>query len=150
MPSRTPVEIADEASRKRAWLLALGAIVFAVGQALSAPPFRFTPDAGLYHSRGIFWIVNVILLLALLATGGGLLNSAQVRALMNDEVSRMNYHTSAILGFWIAMIVGLGLYIVPPVKGLTGQQAVYLVVTAGVFVASMAFSFLELRAHRDE
>jgi hypothetical protein len=150
MPSRTPVEIADRISRRRAWLIVLGASVFVFAQALSAPPFRSVADQGLYRSRALMWMLNVIALLALLATGGGLLNSAQIRALVNDEVSRMNYHTSAIIGFWTAMIVGLVLYVIPPVSNFSGQQAIYLVVTAAVFISSVAFAALELRAHRDE
>ena len=149
MQSRTPVEIADQFSRKRAWMVAVAAIVFAAGQVLGLPPFH-TADPSLHRARSLMWMLNTVLLLALLATGGGLLNDRQIRSLVNDEVSRMNYRTSLISGFWVAMAVGLGLYLFPIFGEFTGPQAAYVIVTPAVFVASLAFSFLELRAHRDE
>lgn len=149
MESRTPVELADQFSRKRAWMVAAAAIVFAGGQLLGLPPFH-TADASLHSARSLLWTLNTALLLAILATGGGLLKDRQVRALANDEVSRMNYRTSVISGFWVAMAVGLGLYLFPTFGAFTGPQAAYVIVTPAVFVASLTFSILELRAHRDE
>jgi hypothetical protein len=95
------------------------------------------------------WTVNVILLLAFLATGGGILTNREIRALVNDEVSRLNYKTSVVAGFWVAMITALAIYLIPGLDHFTGRQAVYVMVTSSVAVASITFSYLELRAHRD-
>lgn len=149
MDSRNLVEIADRNSRKRAIIVAAGAIVFVAGQALGGPAFTDHADKSLHLSRTIMWSVNVILLLAFLATGGGLLNNPQIRALVNDEVSRANYRTSAVTGFWVAMTSALVLYLVPAFAALTGKQTLYLVLTLSVAVASLMFAYLELRAHRD-
>jgi MFS family permease len=149
MQSRTPVEIADQFSRKRAWMVAAAAFVFAAAQLLGLPPFH-SVDVSLHNTGSLMWMLNTVLLLALLATGGGVLNDRQIRALVNDEVSRMNYRTSLISGFWVAMAMGLALYLFPIFRAFTGPQAAYVIVTPAVFVASLAFSFLELRAHRDE
>jgi hypothetical protein len=149
MQSRTPVEIADKNSRRRAIIVAAGTIVFVVGQLLSRTEFRSQADTGLYLSRSIMWSVNVILLLAFLATGGGILNNREIRALVNDEVSRLNYKTSVVAGFWVAMTMALAIYLIPGLDHFTGRQAVYVVVTSSVAVASIVFSYLELRAHRD-
>lgn len=149
MESRTPVEIADKNSRRRAVIVAAGAIVFVLGQLLGRTEFRDQTDTGLYLSRSIMWTVNVILLLAFLATGGGILTNREIRALVNDEVSRLNYKTSVVAGFWVAMTTALAIYLIPGLDHFTGRQAVYVVVTSSVAVASIAFSYLELRAHRD-
>ncbi len=149
MQSRTPVEIADRYSRKRTALVAAAAIVFVVGQLLGGPFFGSGPETAPHLTRGVVWTVNVIVLLLLLATGGGLLNDRQIRALVNDEISRKNYRTSVVAGFWIAMTTAMVLYIVPAFNHFTGREAVYIVVTASVAVASLAFAYLEHRAHRD-
>ena len=149
MEPRTTVEIADRNSRRRAVIVATGAIVFVIGQVMGRTEFRDTTDTGLYLSRSIMWTVNVILLLAFLATGGGLLTRREIRELVNDEVSRLNYKTSVVAGFWVAMTTALGIYLIPGLDHLSGRQAVYVVITSSVAVASIAFSYLELRAHRD-
>ena len=149
MDSRDLVEIADRNSRKRAIIVAAGAIVFVAGQLLGGPAFRDNADRSLYIARNTMWSVNVILLLAFLATGGGLLNSKQIRALVNDEVSRANYRTSVVAGFWVAMISALVFYLMPAFAWMTARQSLYSVITLSVAVTSLAFAYLELRAHRD-
>lgn len=149
MESRDLVEIADKNSRKRAIIVAAGAIVFVAGQLLGGPAFRENADQSLYSARNIMWSVNVILLLAFLATGGGLLNNPQIRALVNDEVSRANYRVSVIIGFWVAMTSALVLYLVPAFAWMNAKQCLYSVLTLSVAITSLAFAYLELRAHRD-
>jgi len=149
MESRNLVEIADRNSRKRAIIVAAAAIVFVAGQAMGGPAFTDTADRALHNMRTGAWALNVVLLLAFLATGGGLLNNPQIRALVNDEVSRANYRTSIVAGFWVAMTSALVLYLVPAFATLTGRQTLYLVLTLSVAVASLSFAYLELRAHRD-
>jgi hypothetical protein len=41
------------------------------------------------------------------------------------------------------------LYLVPSFNAIGGKDAIYIVVTLSVAVASLSFAFLELRAHRD-
>jgi drug/metabolite transporter (DMT)-like permease len=147
MQSNT-VERADKISRKRAILIAAAGVVFVAGQILGHPFFDTGPS-DLQISRRIAWAVNAVLLLALLATGGGILNSREIRMLVNDEISRMNYKTSVIVGFWVAMTCALLLFAVPAFVSFTAHQAVYLIVTAAVATASLTFAWLEYRAHRD-
>jgi hypothetical protein len=143
------VEIADKISRKRSILIAAAAVVFIVSQVLGHPFFDTSGAPDLRVSRRIVWAVNAVLLLALLATGGGLLNRREIRYLVNDEVSRMNYRTSVIAGFWVAMTSAMLLFAVPAFASFTAHQAVYVIVTLAVTVASLAFAYLEYRAHRD-
>lgn len=143
------VERADKISRNRAILIAVAAVVFVAGQILGHPFFDTTGPSDLHISRRIAWAINAVLLLALLATGGGLLNSREIRMLVNDEISRMNYRTSVTLGFWVAMTCALLLFAVPAFMSFTAHQAVYVIVTAAVTTASLTFAWLEYRAHRD-
>ena len=144
MPSQSPVEIADRVSRRRAAVVAAAVIAFVLIH-VALRPFGFsTPRAGVD-----WWAVNAAVLLAGLATGGGLLNRRQIQVLVNDEVSRDHYRTSVGVGYWIAMTAAFGLYLLPSFHHLSARDAVYAIVTPAVAVALLAFSYLEYRAHRD-
>lgn len=148
MQSRTPVEIADQYSRKRAAGVAAAAIVFLAIQLVARPFFLSGPETA--HPVQIdLWAVNAAVLLLLLATGGGLLNSRRIRSLVNDEVSRANHRTAVLAGYWVAMTTAMGLYVFPRFASLTVRAAVYVVVTPSIVVALLAFAYLEHRAHRD-
>jgi protein-S-isoprenylcysteine O-methyltransferase Ste14 len=148
MHTKSPVEIADRVSRKRAKGVALAAIAFVVIQAIIRP--FLAADSGSTHQTTIdWWAVNAVVLLALLATGGGLLNTRNIRALVNDEVSHTHYRTAVVAGYWVAMTTAMGIYFVPRLEGVTARNAAYLIVTSSVVVALLVFSYLELRAHRD-
>jgi hypothetical protein len=96
-----------------------------------------------------WWAVNAIALLAVLATGGGVLNARRVRALVHDELSRSHLRTAVIGGYWVAMGLGMLLYLAPWFRHFTSRQAIYLVVTGSVVVPLVTFAFLERRAHAD-
>jgi hypothetical protein len=100
-------------------------------------------------ARTDLWAVNAVLLLAVLATGGFLLNRRSVRELVNDEVARANYRTAVAAGYWVAMVTAMGLFLLPSSRGLAAREAVYVIVSSSVVVALLAFSYLEHRAHRD-
>jgi hypothetical protein len=72
-----------------------------------------------------------------------------VRELVNDDISRDHSRTGAAAGFWMAMIVALGVYLLPVGRTLTAREATYLVVTPATGVALLVFAWLEARAHRD-
>jgi hypothetical protein len=148
MHAKSPVEIADQLSRKRAKVIALATVMFLVAQ-VGNNPFL---NADHLHSLKInFWALNAILLLIGLATGGTLLKRRNVRMLMNDELTQSHLRTSMATGFWTAMATAMGLYWFALLfsKQLTGEEAIYLVVTASVSAALLTFSWLEHRALRD-
>jgi len=149
MESRTPVDIADRMSRRRAIGVAIAAIVFLLIQFVTRPVFISGPHSA-PSAKIDMWAVNAIVLLLLLATGGGLLNRRKIQALINDEVSRANYRTSVIAGFWVAMAGAMALYVVPRFATFSGREVIYLIVTATLGVALLTFSWLEHRAHGDE
>jgi hypothetical protein len=149
MQSGTPVEIADIYSRKRAIIVAAAAIVFVVAQLIVRPFIDGWPGASAHSWRSSMWALNAILLLALLATGGGILNRREIAVLVNDEVARSNYRTSVVAGFWVAMATAMGLYFLPTFEKFAAVGAIYIIVTASITAALLVFSYLELRAHRD-
>jgi len=147
MSSKSPVEIADQVSRKRAFLVAAAAVVFL--SHVVARPFLAGGLDTAHHARTDLWAINAVLLLAILATGGFLLNSRKVRVLLNDEVARSNYRTAVVAGFWVAMTASMGLFVVPAFQGLVAREAVYIIVSSSLVAALLTFSLLEYRAHRD-
>jgi hypothetical protein len=148
MQNSSPVELADRVSRRRAIGIALAAGVFLLIQVVARPVFLDAPETASI-SRVTTWAVNAILLLLLLFTGGGLAYKSEVRALVNDEISRNNYKSAVTLGFWIAMSIAMVMYAFAGDTGFTAREAVYIIVTPSVGLALLAFSWLELRAHRD-
>lgn len=147
MQSKSPVEIADRVSRRRAGGIAAAAAVFLIVQVIARPFFGSALDTA-HRATVDMWAINAGVLLLLLATGGGLLLNRQVRSLVNDEVSRSHYRTAVGAGYWVAMVTAMGLYVLSGFTTVTGREAVYLIVTSSLAVALLAFSYLEYRAHR--
>jgi hypothetical protein len=140
------VDIADQRSRKRAVIAAAAVIVFLGSQVLANPFFGGEPSSARLLTPHVMWAVNAVILLLILATGGGLLGRREIRALVNDEVSRSHSRTATVIGYWVAMATAMGVYVFPPADG---RAAVYLVVTSSVAVAVLTFAYLENRAHLD-
>jgi hypothetical protein len=140
------VELADRYSRKRAIIAVVAALVFVGVQAFTRPGVFGT---GVPATRIDWWAVNAIVLLAMLATGGGILNGRGVRALVHDELSRGHLRTAVVAGYWVAMGLGLFLYLAPWFQGFTARQGVYVMVTGSVVVSLLTFAVLERRAHSD-
>ena len=149
MQSRSPVELADRVSRKRAIGVAIAAGVFLMIQVVTRPAFTGEPETARHLSRAIMWAVNAAALLLLLFTGGGLMQKKEIRALVNDEVTRTHCRSAVAVGYWISMIIAMGLYAFAGAGDITAREAIYLIVTPSVCLALLVFSWLELRAHRD-
>jgi hypothetical protein len=144
MTTRDSIEIADARSRKRARLLVVATVVFVGAQFMASAVSRDIPVSGV---RQGMWALNAIALLLLLATGGGWLQKRELRRLVHDEVSRSNCRSGMNVGFWIAMLAALAVYLVPS-GGLTSAETSYLIVTLSTAGALGTFAALELRAHR--
>ena len=145
---QSPVEVADKVSRKRALAVAIAAGVFLLIQVVTRPVFNSEPDTA-HLSRLIMWALNAAALLLLLYTGGGLMQKREIRALVNDEITRANSRSAVNVGYWIAMTIAMGLYALAGYRDLTAREAIYLIVTPSVGIALLAVSWLELRAPRD-
>lgn len=143
--NQTPaVDTADTYSRKRAALLVVAVAAFVVIHGILRPFFYTGSRDGID-----WWAITVAVLLGVLATGGGLLNARQIRALVHDDVSRSHTRTASSIGYWVAMIAAMTVYLVPITRVQTGREAIYVVVTSSLVAALLAFSYLEFRAHAD-
>jgi hypothetical protein len=142
-------ETADRLGRKRARILPLFAIFFLMQQAgyFSGP----NVDTGrpVDYIRMAGWLTMSIVLLFALATGGYWFRSREVRALMNDEVSRAHRNDACRYGFFAAMIACAGLSVVGLFEPLGGRDVIHLVMSAGIGAALVRFGMLERRAYRD-
>jgi hypothetical protein len=147
MPTQSLVEVADRKSRLRAILFAFATLVFLLVQLVTHPAFNNEPYS--HGWRMYAWAFNAGLLLLCLGGGGGFMNSAALRALIQDEVARAHNRAACTAGFWVAVVSALVLYSVPAFQSFTGRQVSYVVVTLSAATALLVFSWLEFRAHAD-
>lgn len=138
------VEKAERMGRARSRLFFILAMVFFAGQSLyftSSPATRdSTPRIGA-------WLILVVLILMLLATGGFLFSGRKVRDLLNDEGSRLNRLAAQAMGFWVTIITALVLYVESIFDPMTFNEAIHIIVTLGVGSALISFAVRERRAH---
>lgn len=144
MPSTSMIEAADVFSRKRTLLVAVATIAF-LAIHLVGRAFHYASLSG-----GIdWWAINAIALLAILATGGGILSPRQIRILVNDDVARLHRRRAIAAGFWTAMLLSMVLYLWPGFREYGARDVLFLVVTVSLGAALLGFALLEWRAHRD-
>lgn len=144
---QTHIEFADRVSRRRAYGTAAAAAAFLAVQVIVRPGFG-SDGYATAGWRAYAWLLNAILLLCLLLPIGGFIFGKRVRELVNDEVSRTNARAAAAFGFWVAMLIGIVVYLAPPTGSFAARQAIYLVVMPTSVLAPLAFAWLESRAHR--
>ena len=89
-----------------------------------------------------------LVLLVVLMTGGGLLRGAAMRAMLNDETTRVHRADALGWGFVVAMLTGIMMYIIGSAS-IGERGAVHLIVSFGVATALLRFGLLERRAMRD-
>jgi ABC-type Fe3+ transport system permease subunit len=148
MVEQTISEQADRLSRRRARMLPVLA-VFYLGQQLtyfSSPPGDRLVD----HFKIGAWAVMSVVLLTALVTGGFWLRKPEVRAMLNDELSRSHRADALGTGFVLAMLAGIILYLVGTAVRMTDRDVIHVIVSAGIGAALIRFGMLERRAHRPE
>jgi heme/copper-type cytochrome/quinol oxidase subunit 2 len=138
------VEAADRMGRKRSQIFFVLALVFFAGQSAYFASSPATRDS---HARVGAWLILVILILLLLATGGFLLRGHKVRDLLNDETSRLNRLASQALGFWVTIITALVIYVESIFEPVSLNEGVHIIVTLGVGAALISFAVRERKAH---
>ena len=139
------IKSAERMGRKRSQIFFVLAMVFFAGQSAYFASSAATRDS---HARMAAWIILVVLILMLLATGGFLLRGRKVRDLLNDETSRLNRLASQALGFWVTIITALAVYVESAFEPVTFNEGIHIIVTLGVGAALISFAVRERRAHR--
>src|SRR5256885_10618621 len=139
------VEAAERMGRGRSRIFFVLAIIFFAGQSASFASSPLTRDS---HARIGAWLILVILILLLLATGGFLFRGRKVRDLLNDETSRLNRLASQALGFWGTIVAALAVYVESIFDPLTLNHGAPIIVTLGVRSPLISLAVREPTANR--
>ena len=145
MSEASDVERADRIGRTRARVFAVQGVLFMAWQTMFLADRAGHPVRDVATFKISAWLVWVILLLFLLATGGMLLRGRAVRHLLNDELTRMNRMRALAVGFWAAALAGIALYIVTMFECVAGREAIHVILSAAIGAALITFAALERR-----
>ena len=145
MPQLSDAEEADRLSRRRARMTVALGIIFVSQQ------FTFFSDRAEDHRAVTWvhtsgWLVLAAVILAGIATGGFWRKPQAVRALIEDEVTRDNRHRALSLGFVLAMITAMVLYLFDRFEPVGAPIAIHLILSVGLGAALVRFGVLEKRA----
>jgi len=140
------VETADRLSRRRARMMMPMALIFLTQQAA----FFSKP---LDHRAVSFvrlggWTMLALVILAGLATSGFWFKPRAVRELMDDEITRAHRADALSLAFVLAMLTGIGLFVLQVFVPLETQVVIHLILSVGFGAALIRFGVLERRAHK--
>ena len=136
---------AEKLSRKRARMLPILAVIF-VGQQVTFFAGFGQGDRTVDNVQVGAWLILSIVLLLVLATGGGWIYSRAVRDLANDELTRAHRNDAFRVGFLAAMAGCIALYVFSLMEPLTGREAVHMVMSIGIAAALLRFGYLERRS----
>ena len=144
MSDRTISQEADRLGSRRARIFLVLA-VFYLGQQLiffASPLGTRTDD----HFKIGAWAVMSVVLLGALVTGGSWLRKPALRAMLNDELSRAHRADALGVGFVLAMMTGIIVYVVGTAVPMTDREVIHLIVSIGIGGALIRFALLERRA----
>ncbi len=148
--NRSAGEIAERAQRRRnriLWIPILFFIwqgAFFSGYATPHTPLRTVELVSL----GSHLFLGVVLLV-LLATGGGWRYSKAVRAMLDDESTRAHRAQAYGWGFWALALCILALYVTSPFVHLELGEIAHILLSIAVAVPALRFVMLERRADRE-
>ncbi len=135
------VERAERASRGRAAVMALAAVVFMINAIIDFGH----PAYSLPGWRGAIWPIIVLAWLLLVASGGGLRASRQLRELMNDELSLHNRARAMAVGFYATNIAAVAVYYASWRVPMMAGDMLQLVTGIGISSALLVYAWLEWR-----
>jgi cytochrome b561 len=147
----SPGEIAERAQRRRNRMLWLAPMLFFIWQGAFFSSYA-TPHAPLRTvelvSLGSHLFLGLVLLL-LLATGGGWRYGKTVRALLDDESTRAHRAQAYGAGFWALALCVLALYAAAPFVRMEAGDIAHILLSVAVAVPALRFVMLERRADRE-
>ena len=145
MSEASDVERAHGLGRRRARIFAVQAVLFISWQGLFFSSPAEDPLRTVSAVKLSAWFVWALLLLFLLATGGGLVRHRRLRGLLNDELTRRNRSRAYAAGFWAAAAACVLLYLAGMLEPVGGRDAVHIILSAAVGAALLTFAILERR-----
>lgn len=140
MPSE--IEKADRVDRLRSRLAPLlGLIVLSANQWLF-----FSRDWNDVSAlQMILWVVLILIVFAIIMTGGIWFTPKAVRDIANDEATRNSQHYALKAGFAAAMLTTLMVFIVSPFEPLSAQRAAHIIISVALGVTLVVFGLAESR-----
>ena len=142
-------QIAERAQRRRNRILWVPILFFIwQGAYFGAYATPHTPLRAVeLVSLGSHLFLGVVLLF-LLATGGGWRYGKAVRAMLDDESTRAHRAQAYASGFWALALCILALYAASPFVHLELGEIAHILLSVAVAVPALRFVFLERRADR--
>lgn len=146
MVERTIFQEADRLSRRRARVLPVLAIFYLAQQVAFFNSLN--GERLVDHFRIGAWVMLSTVLLAGLVTGGFWLRKPELRAMLNDELSKAHRADAVRIGFILAMATGIILYIVGTAIPISDREVIHLIVSVGIGAALIRFGMLERRGEK--
>ena len=143
--TESDIALAERHARTRATIMAVMAVVLLI---LGLLGWRDDASSMSPMLRHAMWAITIVFWLLILATGGWLKLSRDVRRLMNDEVALAHRSAALQTGFWTAMLLALALYFASVQWAISLREGLRIL-TAAVAGALLMFGMLERRAHGD-
>ena len=135
------IELAERHGRTRALIMAVMAAVLLILGLLGWRDDASSMAPALRHG---FWAVTILFWLLILATGGWLQLSRDVRSLMNDEGALAHRSAALQAGFWTAMLLALGLYFASLQWTISLRDGLRVLTDVTIAVALLRYAWLEL------
>jgi hypothetical protein len=136
------IDLAERHARTRALIMAVMAMVLLILGLLGWSDDASSMEPMLRHG---FWAVTILFWLLILATGGWLKLSRDVRRLMNDEVALAHRSAALQTGFWTAMLLALGLYFASLEWTISLREGLRILTDVTIAAALIRYAWLELR-----
>ena len=140
--TESDVALAERHARTRALIMAMMAVVLLILGLLGWEDQASSMTPLLRHAM---WAVTIAFWLLILATGGWLKLSRDVRRLMNDEVALANRAAALQTGFWTAMLAALALYFASLEWAISLREGLRVLTDVSIAAALIRYAWLELR-----
>ena len=146
MTDASDVEKAERLGRRRARMFVFQGLIFLIWQVnfYTAPAHDSLRTVDKVKISA--WLVWAVVLLVLLATGGGLLRDRKLRGLLDDELTRRNRVRAYVTGFWMAMLAAMAVYFIGMFEIVTGREAVHIILSIAIGSAIFSFGINERRS----
>src|SRR5262249_44862519 len=140
---------AEYLGKRRARMLPALAVIYITQQASYITLQQDAAHQAVNTAKISAWLVLSAILLAALTTKGFWLEPREVRALIDDEVTRANRIEAMRLGFIFAMLTCIVVYFMTMFEPVNGRDAVHIIMSDGLGAALIRWGWLERRAHKD-
>lgn len=94
----------------------------------------------------VIWTVLAIAMMVLALTGGRFLLPEKLRKLAEDDVTRANRDIALRMGFIMALIVSILIFVVAPFDPLPAQRAAHMIFSMSLGISFLVFGLRELRS----